>query len=368
MEILIFALALALLFLVLRLVYRRRWDKGLTCTLAFQDDHAVEGELSALKEVVVNDKLLPLPSVEVDFHMDKRLHFTDGQNSSVSDQTYRRDIFALSLRQKITRTLEFSCRGRGYFQISGAGITAQDLFLTEKYLTSQPQHTDFYVLPCPVPGKKINIPFSHVMGTVLSRRRLYDDPFEFAGLREYTRSDPMKYINWKATARAGKMLVDLHSSTLSQRVVVLLDLEGRGVQHADLLNEASVRIACTLCEKLLYEGVELSLFSNGQDVKDGGTWRLPSVSGLGSLLAMKKKLACVQAENDLPPVCELIPETGGQWEEDLLVLVSRSQRQELVDSFAEKVGKERGVMIVPYQVEHEALRVPQNVDLIWLEV
>lgn len=34
MEILIFALALALLFLVLRLVYRRRWDKGLTCTLA----------------------------------------------------------------------------------------------------------------------------------------------------------------------------------------------------------------------------------------------------------------------------------------------------------------------------------------------
>ena len=50
------------------------------------------------------------------------------------------------------------------------------------------------------------------------------------------------------------------------------------------------------------------------------------------------------------------------------MLVSRCQRQELVYSFAEKVGKERGVMIVPYQVEHEALRVPQNVDLIWLEV
>lgn len=368
MILLIFAALLALLFLTLRLVYRRCWSRGLSCTLAFCDDHAVEGELSALKEVVVNDKLLPLPAVEVDFHMDKRLYFTDGQNSSVSDQTYRRDVFALSLRQKITRTLEFSCRGRGWFRIGSAGLTARDLFLTSKYLMSQPQHTELYVLPRPMPGEKIQIPFSHIMGTVLSRRRIYDDPFEFAGLREYSRSDPMKYINWKATARAGKMLVDLHSSTLSQRVVLLLDLEGKGVQHADLLNEAAVRIACTLSEKLLYEGVELGLFSNGLDVQDGSIWKLPSVSGLGSLLALKKKFACVQAENDLPPICGLIPETPGQWEEDLLVLISRSQRQELVDSFSEKVGKERGVMIVPYQVEHDALKAPKNVDLIWLEV
>ncbi len=368
MILLIFALVLVLLFWAVRLVYRRRWNRGFSCTLEFRDEYATEGELSALKEVVVNDKFLPLPAVEVDFHMDKRLYFTDGQNSSVSDQTYRRDIFALSMRQKITRTLEFSCRGRGYFQIAQAGLTAWDLFLTGKYLTSQPQHTDFYVLPRPVAGEKINIPFSHVMGTVLSRRRLYDDPFEFAGLRDYSRSDPMKYINWKATARAGKMLVDLHSTTLSQKVVVLLDMEGKGVQRADLLNEASVRIACTLCEKLLREGVELGLYSNGLDVQNGGLWQLASVSGLGSLLAMKKKFACVQAENDLPPICGLIPETAGQWEEDLLVLVSRSQRQELVDSFSEKVGKEQGVMIVPYQAEHDALSVPKNVDLIWLEV
>lgn len=369
MVILLLVLLLALLFVALRLIYDHFWDKGFSCTLAFRDDYATEGEVSALKEVVVNDKFLPLPAVEVDFHMDRRLDFTDGQNSAVSDQTYRRDIFALSVRQKITRTLEFSCLGRGYFQISEAGLTARDLFLTQKYLTSQSQHTEFYVLPKPVPGEKINVPFSHVMGTILSRQKLYDDPFEFAGLREYTRSDPMKYINWKATAHTGKMLTNLHESTLSQRVLILLDMEGRGIQHADFLNEFSVRIACTLAERLLHEGVELGLYSNGHDVLDGGDWKLEAVSGWGSLLAMKKKFACVQSDNDLPSVFDFLPDrTAGQWEENLLVLVSRSQRQETVDAFAEKTGKERGILVIPYQVEHKPLSAPKNVDLIWLEV
>ena len=53
----------------------------------------------------------------------------------------------------------------------------------------------------------------------------------------------MKYINWKATAKTGQLLVNLHESTLSQKVAVVLDLEGLGVQQADLLNEEAVRIA-----------------------------------------------------------------------------------------------------------------------------
>ena len=34
-----------------------------------------------------------------------------------------------------------------------------------------------------------------------------------------------KYINWKATARAGQLLINLHESTLSQRVIIALDME-----------------------------------------------------------------------------------------------------------------------------------------------
>ena len=104
----------------------------------------------------------------------------------------------------------------------------RSLLLSKKYVGASPQSTDFYVLPRPVPTQRIQIPFSQIMGSVLSRKKVYDDPFEFAGLREYTKSDPMKYINWKATAKTGNMLVNIHESTLSQKVAVLLDMVHRG--------------------------------------------------------------------------------------------------------------------------------------------
>lgn len=362
MVIFIVLAALSLALLLLRFFYDRLWNKGLSCVLGFCEEYAVEDQVSTLSEVLVNRKLLPLPVVEVDFHMDKRLQFIDEENTAISDRSYRRDVFALSLRQKITRTLEFQCAGRGYFRIDAAGITAQDLFLTRKYLTSQPQNTEFYVLPRPAAVRQLEIPFSRIMGAVLSRKKLYDDPFEFAGLRGYSRSDPMKYINWKATARTGEMLVNLHESTLSQKVVLLLDMEGKSEQ----LNEDAVRLACSLSERLLREGVEMDMYSNGTDALTGGPWKLEDISGGTGFLLLRKKFACVQAETGLPPICESFSGTAG--EEDLFVLISRNQRQELADSFSSMVGKGRGVQLIPCRPDYKPLAQAKNVEIVWVEV
>lgn len=367
--ILICCAVLALGFWGLRILYDHFWQRGLSCRIAFTQDYAVEGDSSALSEVIVNRNLLPLPVLEISFHMDRRLQFGDGENASLSDQTYRRDVFAAAMRQKITRTLEFKCAGRGYFRISEAGVAAQDLFLTRKYLSSRAQNTEFYVLPRPVSAQKIQIPYSRIMGAVLSRKRICDDPFEFGGLREYSRGDPMKYINWKATARAGQLLVNLHESTLSQRVVLAIDMEAGGHQ-GDFLNEAGVRIAATLAQRLLREGVELGLYSNGGDVQTGQIWRLETVAGAGSLLFLQKKLACLQSGPDLPPLWECLPPSGSG--DDLLVLISRNLRGDLGEAFSQAVGKGQGLRIIPCGLgtsgeNRRELKEYPNIETIWME-
>jgi hypothetical protein len=236
MTALMIVLLLAALFFLQSFLYDRLWGKGLEAKISFREEYATEDDTAALTEVIVNNKLLPLPVVEIDFHMDKGLRFSGEENTAVSDRSYRRDVFTLGVRQKITRTLEFQCARRGYYRIDQAGMDVRNLLLTKKYVGSSPQDTDFYVLPRMVPTQRIQIPFSRIMGSVLSRKKVYDDPFEFAGLRDYTRGDPMKYINWKASAKTGDLLVNIHESTLSQKVAVVVDLEGLGVQQADLLN------------------------------------------------------------------------------------------------------------------------------------
>ncbi len=362
--ILITAGVLLLLFTLLRWLYDRFWERGLSCRISFMGEYAVEDETSDLSEVIVNRKLLPLPVLEISFHMDRRLHFSSEENSSLSDQTYRRDVFTAGPRQKITRTLPFKCAGRGYFRINEAGLTAQDLFLTRKYVSHMPQNTEFYVLPRTVPAHQIQIPYARIMGEVLSRRRVCDDPFEFGGLREYSRGDPMKYINWKATARAGRLLINIHESTLSQRVIIAVDME-RG---SDFLNEYAVRICCTLSERLLSEGIELDLYSNGTDIQTGEPWRMEGVSGSGSLLAVKKKLACLQSGQGLAPVCSRLPAPG----DDLVVLISRSQRDDIGRDLSELVGRSRGLRVIPCSLgtteeQREKVLLFKNTDTIWME-
>ena len=337
---------------------------------SFQEEYATEDDTAALTEVVVNDKFLPLPVVEIDFHMGKGLRFTDEANTAVSDYTYRRDVFALGPRQKITRTLEFRCARRGYYRIDQAGLDVRSLLLTKKYVGSTPQATDFYVLPRLVSTQRIQIPFSQIMGNLTSRKKVYDDPFAFAGLRGYVRGDPMKYINWKATAKTGQLLVNLHESTLSQKVAVVLDLEGLGVQQADLLNEEAVRIACTLCVRLLEAGIKVSAYSNGLDVHSGQPMALPEVSGPGSVLALRKAFACAQAANGLEPIEGFFPSGEGQRDENslLCVLVTRDQRESLARAFAQRAGQREWLQIIPYRDEYEEMPQFGTVRRLYWEV
>ena len=65
-----------------------------------------------------------------------------------------------------------------------------------------------YVYPRQVDTARIQMICRAVSGMVLSRNRLYEDPFEFSGIRDYRKEDPMNRINWKSSARMGDLMVN----------------------------------------------------------------------------------------------------------------------------------------------------------------
>ena len=171
-------------------------------------------------------------------------------------------------------------------------------------------------------------------------------------------------------AKTGQLLVNLHESTLSQKVAVVLDLEGLGVQQADLLNEEAVRIACTLCVRLLEAGIKVSAYSNGLDVHSGQPMALPEVSGPGSVLALRKAFACAQAANGLEPIEGFFPSGEGQRDENslLCVLVTRDQRESLARAFAQRAGQREWLQIIPYRDEYEEMPQFGTVHRLYWEV
>lgn len=349
LTILLLLLALALVFFAQKLLFRRFWDRNLEVRIEFDREYVFCGEDANLTETIVNNKYLPLPVLEVGFDMSRFLAFRAEDNTTVSDMTYRRDIFTASVRQRITRTLPFQAKKRGYYRIASTTVTSHDLLLSEKLVTHLPQATEFYVLPARLPVEQIRIPYSKIMGMLVSRRRVYDDPFEFAGIRDYRRTDPMKHINWKASARNGSLLVNLHESTLSQKVVLLLDCEGAGSASVDTLNEVSISIAAALAARMLQDGISVTILSNGADVLTEKPLCTGELTGRSTALHVRRQLARLVCRKGLLPMETLLRgelERSGK-ENNLYVLISKEQKQHLLPALEALAGGHEAVWILP---------------------
>ena len=80
---------MALAWFLQKKLYQKNWQKNLKIQVSFQDSAIYEGEESTLKEVIVNDKLLPIPALELGISMSRNLEFDREAkaNASITDQS-----------------------------------------------------------------------------------------------------------------------------------------------------------------------------------------------------------------------------------------------------------------------------------------
>ena len=116
MNVLLMLLGVLIVYLAVKLVYRYNWNKNLTVSIEFDKKHVVKDDIVNITEVVTNAKRLPLPCINLKFQAARELLFTGADtNSSVSDKTYRNDVFSLLSNQRITRKVPVRCTRRdGY--------------------------------------------------------------------------------------------------------------------------------------------------------------------------------------------------------------------------------------------------------------
>lgn len=249
---LLLLLGILLAWLASRILYRKYWNRGLSVQIEFTRRCIYEGERSSMRETIINDKLLPLPALEVRFSASRNLEFLNEAraNTSATDNCYKRDVFSFLFHQKIERTLPFTARKRGLYQIYEVTGIGYDFFFRSGYYVELPQQTFLYVYPRQVDTRRIDVLCRAISGTVLSRRRLLPDPFEFSGIREYRRQDPVNHINWKASARTGKLMTNQFDSTTNTSLTLIFDMEDNLILKYEDLVEETLRIVSSLSARL----------------------------------------------------------------------------------------------------------------------
>lgn len=112
--------------------------------------------------------------------------------------------------------------------------------------------------------------------------------FELLGLRDYRPGDPMRAIDWKATARSQRYTVRMHSEERSLELLLLLDAGRTSQLQAGSLSRLHhyVNVAARLTEKAILNGDHVGIIV----FADRPLAALPPAHGAAGLLGVRRIL------------------------------------------------------------------------------
>ena len=125
--------------------------------------------------------------------------------------------------EKISHHYTFRAPARGVYELGPATIKTGDPFGLFPEQRMGHENSRILVYPRlidigdqPMPSRR---PFGETSGGL----RIFEDPARIAGLRDYQPGDPLRRIDWKATARSGRLQSRVYEPSSSQHLLICLN-------------------------------------------------------------------------------------------------------------------------------------------------
>ncbi len=174
--------------------------KKISYTRQFSEKGSYQGDEILLIETITNKSLLPLFFVTIDYYIYNQLQYDGYELSRDENMQFATSRFFLILPfMRIKRKHRIKLLKRGYYELDT--ITASCTKAERRIFAP----AKVYVYPALMKTDDLPIPASTLQGDANSRTWLIKDPFSLSGIREYRFGDSFNSINFKATARSGKL-------------------------------------------------------------------------------------------------------------------------------------------------------------------
>lgn len=341
MILLIAFLCAFVLMWIQRCIYSKYWNHNLDVQIRYKNCDCVAGEENELKEVIINNKALPLPMLHVKFDTPKSFVFENEANSSISDNYYRDDVFTIMGHQSVTRTLKFKCTKRGCFYMHDTNITSSDLFLHLTLTDRKENHAVIHVFPAKVDLHFFEIPFRTITGNFVTQRTLVEDPFEFKGIREYQPYDGMKKINYKSSAKHNKLQVNTFFMTSSQEVHIILNLDSQIYSRDDRMTESIISLASSIAEKFIASGIPVAITTNGIDSFTGEQILREAGGGTNHMLSIDTALARINNHAENIKFSSILSDCFHKInEQTYYIIISNERNEEIINIY--ETAKQNG--------------------------
>lgn len=206
-----------LLILIVSGIYSRSVKKNLSIYVKCDNNELIAGQENNIIIEANNDSIFPMPYVEI-------------KNSLISEvlDKYRGDTVSINInsRKFIKKKINFLIRGE--YKFGSTTCVVSDIFGIFTWKELYKQRGNIKVYPKIYPLKNIVINGANLKEYSIKNRKELNRGSEsletIKNIREYKVGDSYRRINWKVTAKHGKLFVKEYESSESPRIHVFLDL------------------------------------------------------------------------------------------------------------------------------------------------
>lgn len=331
-----FAAVLGLLVAGAEVLWTRYCLSGVDYERRLGASRTAWGEDVWLTVRLTNRKLLPLTWLQVEDQVPARLDIeratvTHGPRQSLA---YLSSLLSMLPYEQVVRRYRVRCRQRGLFEFGPSRLVSGDL-LARTSRSTRNEKVDRLIIYPKMLDLVMTPPRSRRMvGLQAADRLIVTDPSRTVGVRSYHAGDPLRHVEWRASARSKELLVRVFEPTTDLALAVFLDflVPGFGAEnlYPDQL-EFAISLAASLARWALDRRFRVGLVGNGTGLGPHGV-RVPVGHGPEQLVRVLEALALA---------------TPFAWQ--------RTPIARLLASEAPRLPYETSVAVVTARLDHELL-------------
>ena len=227
------------------------------------------GEETILTLALANRKVLPVPWVEVREQVPEGLLLIDEKifvTGASRMRTLRRNT-ALGRSDRVEWRVTVRAVTRGYYRVGPTTLFSGDIFgFFENQMVSDIRPTVIIVYPHTYSLPELGFDSARPFGELPGGNRIYEDPSRIVGVRDYQSSDPMKRIDWNATARVQRLQSRLYEPSRAQSIVIAFNVGTlkRSWEGSDpIVLDRGVSVAASIARWACDTDLAVGLIANG---------------------------------------------------------------------------------------------------------
>ena len=309
---------------------------------------AAWGEEVALSLRIANRKLLPLTWVQTEDRVPTRLlisraRVVDSRNGPVG---FLRNLLPMLPYEQLVRRYTVTCRRRGLFEFGPGSVQSGDLlgYASRSFPVPTIDHLVVYPklfeLDFPLPLSR------RIVGTRSANRVILTDPSRTIGVRSYQVGDPLRHVEWRASARSRDLQVRIFEPTTDLTMAIFLNFRvptfSWTSEDAPEL-EFCISLAASLARWSLDRKYPAGVFGNGAR-GEGGALRVPASVDPGQLQRILEALALAEPHSQAGIAEVLLNEGSSLPFEASVVLITAMFDHRLLTAI-EEVRRRRPVTV-----------------------